>query len=219
MAWRVAQSLLKLRAQIDAAAPGRSKLSDGTVGDADHASRSSDHNPWVTDGGMGIVTAMDITHDPRNGVDAAVLAEDLRQSRDPRLKYIISNRRIASHDKADWAWRPYGGSNPHDKHVHISVKPIKALYDSVATWRLADQKPVEAAPSVVDHPLLRQGATGADVSTLQQMLGVPKDGVFGPKTAAAVREFQKARGLASDGIVGAYTWAELEKQSKQGEVS
>ena len=136
--WRVAKSLLALRRQVDAKAPRRSKASDGTIGDAAHATRSSDHNPWVRDGAMGVVTAMDITHDPANGCDAGALAESIRASRDARVKYIIWNRRIASSSViggvAAWTWRPYSGSNPHSKHVHISVQPEKAAFDSEAAW-------------------------------------------------------------------------------------
>ena len=138
ISWRVAKSLLALRRQVDAKAPRRSKASDGTIGDAAHATRSSDHNPWVRDGAMGVVTAMDITHDPANGCDAGALAESIRSSRDVLVKYIIWNRRIASLSViggvAAWTWRPYGGSNPHSKHVHISVQPEKAAFDSEAAW-------------------------------------------------------------------------------------
>jgi peptidoglycan hydrolase-like protein with peptidoglycan-binding domain len=35
------------------------------------------------------------------------------------------------------------------------------------------------------------------------------DGVFGPKTTAAVKSFQQGEGLAPDGIVGPLTWAAL----------
>ena len=84
MAWRVAKSLTKLRDQINAMAPRRNKSADGTIGDAAHASRSSDHNPWVKDGKTGVVTALDITNDPRNGVNIGTLSEFLRTQRDPR---------------------------------------------------------------------------------------------------------------------------------------
>ena len=56
MTWRLARSLETLRAQINRIAPNRSKVSDGTIGDAKHASRSSDHNPWAKDGGVGDIT-------------------------------------------------------------------------------------------------------------------------------------------------------------------
>lgn len=63
---------------------------------------------------------------------------------------------------------------------------------------------------------LKQGATGADVSELQQRLGkwgypLQVDGKFGPLTLAAVKGFQAAWGLTVDGIVGPRTWEELRK--------
>jgi len=138
--WRVARSLLALRDQVNRAAPNRDKESDGTIGDAAHQSRSSDHNPWVTDGGVGVVTGMDITHDPTNDCDAGQLAERLRESRDHRIKYLIWNRRIANHAAIDgaapWEWRPYTGTNPHDHHMHVSVKPEKTEYDSTQPWSI-----------------------------------------------------------------------------------
>jgi uncharacterized protein YuzE len=136
--WRVAKSLLALRDQVNRKAPHRNKANDGTIGDAAHASRSSDHNPWVTDGNVGVVTAMDITHDPAHGCDANAIAEAIRSSQDSRVKYVIWNRRISNPLPLDgqppWAWRPYHGANPHNHHVHISLKPEKSSYDSVASW-------------------------------------------------------------------------------------
>lgn len=138
--WRVAEALKALLAQVNVLAPGRSKASDGSIGDAAHASRDSDHNPWVVSGGRGIVTAIDITNDPGHGCDAGRLADALRSSRDPRIKYIISKRRIASAAPKGtvpgWTWRTYTGSNPHDKHVHISVQPNVALFDAKDPWRI-----------------------------------------------------------------------------------
>jgi hypothetical protein len=52
------------------------------------------------------------------------------------VKYIIWNRRICNSKVQPWTWRPYTGTNPHNKHVHISVLPEKAKYDSRADWQL-----------------------------------------------------------------------------------
>jgi len=62
---------------------------------------------------------------------------------------------------------------------------------------------------------LQQGSSGAEVSTLQQQLedaGFSPgkiDGQFGPKTAAALREFQTANDLTVDGIYGPQSAAAL----------
>src|SRR6185312_13154805 len=144
MAWRVAKSLLKLRDQVNARWPNRNKENDGTIGDASHQSRKSDHDP----DSHGVVTAIDITHDPKSGCDSYALAEVFRASRDPRIKYVISNHRISSSEVDPWAWRPYHGVNPHDHHVHVSVKDDALLYDSENDWNL-DARPMPAPAQVV----------------------------------------------------------------------
>jgi len=130
--WRVAKSLETLRRQINDMAPGRSTASDGTIGDQAHQIRNSDHNPNAD----GVVTALDITHDPAHGVDAGAMAEMLRLGQDPRIKYIISNRRIASSKIQPWVWRPYTGANAHTRHFHVSVMADPKLYDDQRPWAI-----------------------------------------------------------------------------------
>jgi hypothetical protein len=138
--WRIALGLEKLRGQLNAKFPNRSKVSDGGIGDPNHQNRNSDHNPWVIDGRMGVVTARDFTHDPAHGCDCTKLAESIREARDARVKYIIWNRRICTpvpkNGMPAWAWRPYTGKNGHTHHLHLSVKPSKSLYDSQSAWSL-----------------------------------------------------------------------------------
>jgi hypothetical protein len=127
----LAKSIVKLREQINARYPNRSKSSDGTWPSAAHrrASPNSDHNTGH---------AIDFTHDPRGGLHSEKLADHLRITHDPRLKYIISNRKIAS-AKTGWKWVRYKGANAHDKHVHISVNRAP---DNGNPWSL----PPVAAP-------------------------------------------------------------------------
>lgn len=126
---RAANSLNVLLGQIDAMAPNRNRASDGWIGDTNHQNRSSDHNPWYPPPNGGIVTARDFTHDPVRMAGHSI-ANTLVVYRDPRIKYIIWNRRIWS---PDLGWRAYDGPNPHTTHVHLSVVASPAC-DSMAPW-------------------------------------------------------------------------------------
>jgi hypothetical protein len=141
--WRPARSLITLKNQVNERAPNRNRASDGTIGDTRHcgsSSSTSDHCPRIIDNGVGVVTAIDITHDPSHNCDANQIAEAIRASRDSRVKYIIWNRRIANSSSIGgaepWQWRAYSGSNPHTRHIHISVKSNSAQYDSTNAWEI-----------------------------------------------------------------------------------
>lgn len=53
------------------------------------------------------------------------------------------------------------------------------------------------------------GSKNTDVTTLQKLLSLTADGIFGADTDKALREYQTAAGLDSDGICGAKTWKAL----------
>jgi hypothetical protein len=59
------------------------------------------------------------------------------------------------------------------------------------------------------RPVLKQGMRGNDVRTLQRSLLIKPDGIYGPKTAAAVRDFQRRQGLEADGIAGEQTLGKI----------
>jgi len=82
---------------------------------------------------------------------------------------------------------------------------------TVSATRAAQPTALAAASS---QPTLREGAKGAAVVQLQNLLrnkgyNVAADGDFGPKTEAAVKKFQSSKGLVADGVVGPKTWAAL----------
>lgn len=90
--------------------PKRSRKSDGLLPSAAHLKQNSksDHNTGF---------AADLTHDPVNGPDCAVLFKTLRD--DPRVKYLIHNGKIWSKEKGE---RAYTGPSPHTHHIHVSIK-------------------------------------------------------------------------------------------------
>ena len=106
--------------QATALWPKRNRLSDGLLPSKAHikASPNSDHNTGL---------AVDLTHDPKRGVDCADLFERLKA--DNRVSYLIFNRRIWVKGKGE---QKYSGANPHEKHLHISIKASQA--NNTAKW-------------------------------------------------------------------------------------
>lgn len=106
--------------QATALSPNRNKASDGLLPSAAHikASPNSDHNTGL---------AVDLTHDPKHGIDCREIYEMLKD--DDRVEYLIFAGRIWSEAKGD---RKYTGSNRHDKHLHISINDD--LDDDTSPW-------------------------------------------------------------------------------------
>ena len=106
--------------QATALRPKRKKASDGLLPSAAHraASPSSDHDTGF---------AVDLTHDPEHGIDCFDLFEKLRA--DKRVKYLIFTGKIWSIKNGEYK---YTGSNPHNKHLHISIKDTHG--DDKSPW-------------------------------------------------------------------------------------
>jgi hypothetical protein len=96
--------------QATAISPSRMKASDGLLPSKAHQAQNpnSDHNTGL---------AVDLTHDPARGIDCVEIFDKLKD--DKRVKYLIFKGVIWSPIRGD---KPYSGSNPHNKHLHISIK-------------------------------------------------------------------------------------------------
>lgn len=207
VAWHLAPSLKALFAEVDARWPKRDKSSDGTLGDAAHASRASEHNPDHDADPMptGAVSAADITK------DSAAMIEAVRKAlvADDRTWYVIHDGHIWSRTHG-FEKRPYTGTNPHRGHLHVSLRQTKAAHDDTSSWgiRRTTDKPAEPVEPTKAPPTLRRGSNpdAELVATLQRFLGVRESG-FAERTRQAVLRYQRTHGLKADGIVGPETWA------------
>ena len=117
--------------QATAIAPKRMKASDGLLPSAAHlkTNPNSDHNTGL---------AVDLTHDPKNGIDCAEIFEKLKE--DKRVSYLIFNKKIWSRKYAKSGNRPYSGANPHTKHLHVSILPDRANDTSPWFWWMNQPK-------------------------------------------------------------------------------
>lgn len=201
-----------------------------TVGDRAHAARVSDHNPerWANEKVWdGQVHAIDIVNFPR--LDALVewLRLEAKNRREPRITYLIRNRRIAS-AKSAWEWRRYDGEDDHRQHAHISFSYVTRYENDRSRWLVGFDKPKLPGPKPVvesegsgDFGAWYRGAPGSrvnqlwdageDVRVLQEFIGnTVADGYFGRGTLTAVKWYQDLRGLTPiDGIAGPKTWAPI----------
>lgn len=65
------------------------------------------------------------------------------------------------------------------------------------------------ANTEIPKPVLGYGSTGNYVKVLQSLIGVKADGLYGPITDRAVRQYQVSHNLVPDGLVGPLTWGSL----------
>ncbi|HEV3294029.1 MAG TPA: peptidoglycan-binding protein [Streptosporangiaceae bacterium] len=112
-----------------------------------------------------------------------------------------------------------------DRGHHVTVDGIfgPKTEAAVEQFQTADQLPVDGIVGPQTWGalviVLARGSTGDAVRGLQEEFrfrdqssqgrGLAVDGIFGPKTATAVRSFQQALGITVDGIVGPLTWRAL----------
>lgn len=121
-------ALTAWRNGINALFPGRGTASDGGYADADHGS-SSEHQP-DSDGSVDAFD-MDVnllaSSNAQGSEDERALVEALKKDfeADSRSQLWIHQREIANRDVDNWSERYYGGSNPHDKHVHWQSRQSK----------------------------------------------------------------------------------------------
>lgn len=220
MSWIVAESLNRLHQQLNALAPNRSKVSDGSIGDPRHAGQTSDHNPrWIA--GANVVSARDWTHDPTGGLDCAQLRDALVKAKDSRVRYLIFRSQIISGagGPRPWVARSYTGPNPHDKHLHLSVVGDARCRDG-SPWMLPG---LGATPAPPMGEYCRMGERNERVMKLQRFMTTtfPSYNMYRPTsfyglaTAQGLAEFQKRTGITGPGadgkVCGPRTLRELKK--------
>lgn len=104
----------------------------------------------------------------------------------------------------------------------ISLGALAALTAGPASGLASASGPSGAAglpstpmpPTTTEHSIvLSSGSEGRQVRLLQAALGIAVDGIFGPQTEAAVKQFQASRGLVVDGVVGPATSGALARNA------
>lgn len=164
MGYYLAPSLETLRAEINARWPGRDKRSDGWIGDTAHQATRSDHNP----NSRGSVNAIDIDED---GIDLQAVFAAVKKH--PSARYWIYERKLY-HRLRGWKAEAYSGSNPHDKHAHLSIEQDEDAEQDTRSWGIAKAKP--SKPSTKPSKPSSKAAPGPHYD-----FPLPSGFYFGPK--------------------------------------
>ena len=124
--------------QATALWPGRKKASDGLLPSLAHIKQNpnSDHNTGL---------AVDLTHDPKAGVNCDIFFEALKK--DKRVSYLIFKGKIWSRERKDEGNRKYTGSNPHNSHLHISIRADHSS-DTSNWFKWVESKPKKTPATV-----------------------------------------------------------------------
>lgn len=168
--WFKAKWIDPLFHAFNAAFPARGKVSDGTIGDLEHATGTSGHNPDDTAG----VKAERTDADTKPEVRAADVTSVLRH---PTVKmYDVVQRILATPADRNrliyiicdgWTWRAangwkrevYEGANKHFKHGHFSGNPSSdengAPWTSVLSFRAGTPPSLIQEADMINPTLVR----------------------------------------------------------------
>lgn len=157
--WKVAPCLLTLRGEFNALSPARDKGADGTIGDAAHQSRASDHDPDAN----GWVKALDIDSSgpwPGHTFHEIVMwiVARCRSGQEGRIRYVI-HERVIYHERDGFKGNAYTGSDPHTNHAHFSCNYTQSVFTQTQPWgvesQFGDDMPTadEIAKAVWNYPL------------------------------------------------------------------
>lgn len=130
--------------------------------------------------------------------------------RQPILTQYCDGRRVTCPN-----WMTQWGSQSLGEQGYSAIEILRYFYGDNMYINTAEQ--ISGIPASWPGYNLTQGSTGDKVRQMQEQLNViagaypaiprvTEDGIYGPGTAAAVREFQSVFGLPVTGVVDYATW-------------
>ncbi|KGN40898.1 peptidoglycan-binding domain-containing protein [Knoellia aerolata] len=141
------------------------------------------------------------------------------------INYIIWNRQMwRAYDPAR-GWAPYSGVSPHTDHIHLSFtwdgayqqtswwtgKALLEVLHTGPTTSATTPTPIVTTPTLTasGYPLLKRGDNHKDVMLAQGVLGLAKDGVFGPTTETTLASWQSRQGVPVTKQLDNATWTKM----------
>jgi N-acetylmuramoyl-L-alanine amidase len=141
---------------------------------------------------------------PTEQVPAVPDAADNKDTSILRLQKSLNQLKIT-----DKNGKPLVEDGTTDPQTKSAIEKFQAI-TGIQQTGIAGETTWKAINLILAKRIIRPNhAGGVPVRYLQHRLGVDNDGVYGPNTEKAVKEFQRKNGLFADGIIGPITWQKL----------
>lgn len=146
-------------------------------------------------------------------VEGSPITNELQTSRfNPGIFIFDDGLPLATYDKPQHSFSSGLGQFFVLKRSEIEEAEEEEGEEDEKAAQVSTEEEGEKAP---EPPILKRGSEGEDVKKLQQRLKDlgydvgPVDGIFGPLTEGALKEFQTKTGLAADGTTTPQTYSKL----------
>lgn len=216
MSWRPAKSLSRLKRELDRRWPNRDRRTDGMIGDVAHCPGDSDHCPNSAQvvrafdiDADGIRTAWVAEHLRQLGAQGDPRLNDGGY-------VIFNRRIASEVGDWRWRKYEGDSPHTDHIHVSVSEKASGYDKGGPWGVRRAPSGPVGPPSDLPRHAvgkrvlkLKNPHMRGTDVAFVQRFVGADDDGDFGLKTKARVSRFKGVVGLPRNGVVGPRTWKKM----------
>lgn len=147
----------------------------------------------------------------------AAFGKSVGMTADEAAAYVATEK--GAIESACWFWNEKRLNSVADAGDIVKMTKIInggdiGLDDRKKRWEraiaiLGGKVQLKESSSSDNSKTLTVGSRGEEVKKMQKALGITADGVFGPGTKRAVREFQSKNGLTPDGVAGAKTLSKI----------
>jgi putative chitinase len=127
----------------------------------------------------------------------------------------VETKRGAIHS-ACWYWSSRNLNQAADAHdVNRMTRLINGGTHGLRDRQIRYTRAMNSLGKSIDKTknlrTVKLGSRGKTVAMMQEYLGIPADGIFGPNTEATLKRWQQFNGLTPDGIAGPNTLAKMFK--------
>lgn len=157
----------------------------------------------------GDVAFFDWNHDHNPDHTGLVVKVDLKRKRVLTIEGNTGPKNLSNGGMVAKQWRSMSVIIGVGRPAFEGVTPAPVVAPVATAPDVSAVSVTPAAPAVAPFKAIKVGSKGVQVKTVQKAVGAVADGIFGPKSEAAVRVWQKKVGLPITGIIDSVAWLKI----------